>query len=889
MRNSFLRLIYGAAVFVIAVIVMELFMNQGSSDSTAQMREATFPVVTMRAAGMEANELHGYAAERDLHQYRGVITPLSTDRSVSLSIDLYGQEMTDLSFEVRSVDGERLIETTQVTSYTSDGGTVSANFALKDLIQEEQEYMLVLLLTTREGGTLRYYTRIVATDSYAAREKLSFVYQFHENTFSKTAASAITTYIEPNAEGDNTTYAQVNIHSSYGQITWGDLAPEQVTEPVASITDMQTETASFTLRYVVSVERDGESHWYECTEYYRLRMGEVRINLLEFERSMEQIFVPTQESSYGDDVISLGITDPGIAVEESDGGGAFAFVEAGRLYSCTTVDNAVSYVYGFADFDSVDARDRFAEHEIRILNVDETGNVDFIVYGYMNRGRHEGELGVAVYSYNSVFRTVEERAFLPYAGSYELLKAQVERLSYLNKSNSLFLLIDETLYEVNLTNRTVQTVVGGLTEGSFQVADSGRMIAWKKQKASQDEADVILLTDLSSLEQKSITAQSDERINPLGFIGEDLIYGTARADDVVTDPTGNELQPMYNVKIVDKDLQTLENYEIAGYYVVSCEVEDNQITLHRLTTLAEGAQTENGQTGSAQGSDAQTEAEAVQTGSEEDTAAVQNQSASGSTASRFRQAADDQIVNAQEAQSGSHVITTVFTQDYETVCQIRARGISGGAIKYIRPKEVLFEGSRNLALDGTIEGERYTVYNTYGVQGRYADPSQAVQTAENSAGNVVDGQGRYIWKKGNRLSVNQIMAIGASAAQEGESSIAVCLQAVLDFEGVTRNARSMMEQGMGIREILEESIPGAQVLDLTGVALDSVLYYVSEEKPVIAITGGGTQAVLIVGYNEQAVVLMDPQTGTLYKASRSSAESLFGQSGNGYVAYLVRE
>lgn len=36
------------------------------------------------------------------------------------------------------------------------------------------------------------------------------------------------------------------------------------------------------------------------------------------------------------------------------------------------------------------------QNDIQIVNIDEAGNMYFLVSGYMNRGRHEGESGVAV-------------------------------------------------------------------------------------------------------------------------------------------------------------------------------------------------------------------------------------------------------------------------------------------------------------------------------------------------------------------------------------------------------------------------------------------------------------------------------------------------------------
>ena len=65
--------------------------------------------------------------------------------------------------------------------------------------------------------------------------------------------------------------------------------------------------------------------------------------------------------------------------------------------------------------------------------VDEAGNVTFIVYGYMNRGMHEGRTGVTLYYYDAVVNTVEEQLFIPYNKSFDILKADIEQLSYISK------------------------------------------------------------------------------------------------------------------------------------------------------------------------------------------------------------------------------------------------------------------------------------------------------------------------------------------------------------------------------------------------------------------------------------------------------------------------
>ena len=45
--------------------------------------------------------------------------------------------------------------------------------------------------------------------------------------------------------------------------------------------------------------------------------------------------------------------------------------------------------------------------------MDGDGNVTFAVYGYMNRGAHEGEVGAAIYYYQAEQNNIDEKAFIP--------------------------------------------------------------------------------------------------------------------------------------------------------------------------------------------------------------------------------------------------------------------------------------------------------------------------------------------------------------------------------------------------------------------------------------------------------------------------------------------
>ena len=67
-----------------------------------------------------------------------------------------------------------------------------------------------------------------------------------------------------------------------------------------------------------------------------------------------------------------------------------------------------------------------------------------------------------------------------------------------------------------------------------------------------------------------------------------------------------------------------------------------------------------------------------------------------------------------------------------------------------------------------------------------------------------------------------------------------------------------------------------------------VLYYVNQDIPVLAILEDG-EAVLVTGFNEFNVVIMEPATGKLYKKGMNDATAWFAENGNHFITYMRTE
>ncbi len=843
MRKTIIRICVIIVVFFVSLIVISNIMNKGNTDMTEEMSPASLPLIYMNIGEERINCLHGYTVQPDVSYERETISPLGEGRTVSCEVETFGREIGRILFEVRSVDGKRLIEEGELSGYFEDEGVIELDFKIKDLIDEYTEYTLTLILELDDEQQVYYNTRIIMAEDYHSLEKVQFAMEFSEKTFDKEEAKDLIRYLESNAQGDNSTFGVVTIHSSFNQITWGDLNVEKVTEPNFNIRELATQTASIESEYIVSVQGYGGMDYYRVKEFYRLRYTVDRIYLLDFERTMTQIFDADDKDNFVGNTIMLGIQSEDTELVESDGGNTFAFVNDGRLYMYHASENKMATLFSFYNENNGDDRTMYDAHGIKILSIDETGNVRFAVYGYMNRGRHEGQVGIAVYYYNSMLNTVEEEVYIPYEKSHAILETEMKQLSYVSKSNIYYFILNGDIYAVSLASRTYEIIAQNLEEGQFQISEDQSMLVWQEGE-DLDSSTSLVLMNLNTQARTKIEAGFGNYIKPLGFMGNDLIYGVAHRDDIYTDHTGITTFAMYVVKIQDESGNILKEYSDEGIYVTGGSIVENQLILERAVKSEDGES--------------------------------------------YVATTDDQIRNNIVAEEGVNVLEKPVTEHYETIQQIAVKEtIQTKSLKLLTPKEVIFEGVRTLELEDETDIARYYVYAKDGVIGIYSNVSTAIMLADANAGVVMDERGRYVWIRGNRSTRNQIMAIKAVQASEERGSIAVCLDTLLAYEGISRNCQYLLDEGQVILSILEENLEDAQILDLSGCSLDAILHYVNRDIPVLALMGD--EAVMIIGYNDSQIVLFDPNAESLYKKSITEAAAWFTENQAIFLSYLRME
>ncbi len=843
-KLTIIKIIYAIVVFTVSLFVIGKLSHGDNADMTAQMSKASLPIVTLLSGDREINPMHGYTTEMDVSHMRGAVFPVGAGRQISFRINTFGGNVSGLKFEVRTIDGTSLVESTPIMDYSESSTAINGSFQIKDLITAGTEYMLVFVMDTSVGES-RFYSRIVWTEDdsrYNLDEELDFVTAFSAATFNKTEAKEYTKYLESNSEGDNTTFNKVNIHSSFNQVTWGELNITKHTDPEIYVTDIHGQTGSYKLCYRVTVKDGNVSRNYNVEEAFRVRHTSDRMYLLNYERTMNYVF-DSGSYSISSNTIGLSISNPQIQLMENGSGSAFAFVSENRLFMFNNSESRLAYLFGFFDTDNNDIRTRWNNNTIKILKVDEAGNVKFAVAGYHARGIHEGQVGIAVYDYNASINAVEEQVFIESDQAPEILVSFVNTLAYLGNGDVFYVMLEQNIHAVDLIGRTANAVATDIGSGDYKISESERTIAWQGRDLQSFN-----MMNLNTRAQSEIKADDGDYIVVLGFMGEDLVYGLVHSEDVQKDKMGNPVYAMYAIKIQDSDGNLLENYHPDGIYVTGVSIADNQIRLTRVV------KDDNGE---------------------------------------YVSTYDDQIMSTLKVEKGSNSVNAVSVDVFEKIVQISAKNeIKVKNLRVLTPNQTLYEGTRTVELNNGRDRESqpfYYVHGLLGIEGIFTDPAEAVKVATDAPGTVTNDSNKYVWIKGNLLRSNQIMAITRNA-ENYENMMAtdptvVCLDMILQFEGINRNVDAMLDSGESVTSILQESLPDVTVLDLDGCPMSAMLYYVNQDLPVMAMLNDGT-AVLIIGFNDLNTVLMNPLTGQVYKYGMNDSDKLFSENGNHFVTYI---
>ena len=718
-----LLLIFVAAVIVYFIHPVGKKEEHGITEYTA-MEKAKFPVLYATMGDREMAPVFGQTEERGVTADRGSLIVLPEDRK--LKVRFAGTtKIQGLRYEIRSLDTEDLIERTQVTSLDAavngdSENAVSAELLIQNLLETGKEYRLGVCATLSDGSEAWYYMRIVEQDQGHVNEMLALAEEFSSKTYKYSDAQSLTMYMETSPTANSSSLGTVTLKDTFTQLTWGSLSVERTGEAYTKLKELSGNLANVEITTHVTAKNGEKTETYEVTENFTMKWASQRIYMMDYERTMTELFTGDSDLFSGKRII-LGIGNgDGVHAVKSAGGQYTAFVTDRELWAYDSGENVGARVFAFGGAASDDIRDNVPDHGVEILSVDEDGGIDFIVYGRMNRGTHEGSTGIAYYHYAMDQNALEEKFFIPSTEPFEELKDDLSVLAHRGMNGIFYFYMDHGIYGIDLKSLEYVALASGLTKDQFAVSADHSRAAWQENTGIWD-SQTIQIMDLDTGDKTQLGGQAGSVSRILGFVGNDCIYGTGDSGDYLMSNGRVMGSYLKSIDIVDREMKSVMHYEKPGSWIREVFVDDSRIHMKTVTS-------KDGFFGTYS----------------EDTLVCNAEILPGKT---------DDIGWYASDQKGQ-ILFVQLDRDIEAAKK---------KIRQASPK--LAESSETVKPIKTAVC-RTTEFYAYGrgrFLGRFVEFADAAETAYNSMGFVTAGRDRIIWARGNRASASYIRDISSAS------------------------------------------------------------------------------------------------------------------------------
>ena len=874
--NVLVRVIVMIMVFVITIHFVNIFENRNYKNLAKEMNDAELPLAYVSYGDTLLNCMHGYTSDVDITLLRDSITPIDEQKHIEILVQNDKKYASGYSYEIRSIAGDSLVEKGDIEAADNGSGYDELDINVRMDLKKDMEYMLVVKASSEKGLAASYYTRIVVNDDYHEAELLKAVQDFHDASFDFNAletGSVIGTYKTEYAgasTGDSFGLGHVNLANDYADIMWDGLKPTVVSDINIYIKEIDVNYAVIEMEYNASSITDQDvTSYYAVKEFYKAGYSLVEVSDSEAggedsygdasygDASYDEEYSYTDEESQGGQAEETSHTEPKITMFSYDryvdeyfdrtgidalnnvyeigivssddleyryveNNRKIAFVRNGQLWMYDYDQGEIIRVYSFCADDYTEDAATYDAHNINIMEFADDGNLTFSVYGYMNRGDHEGKLGIGLFTFDYSTLEVDELLFVECNVPYEAMKTETSRLTYYD-GQKFYYMMGGKVNAVDIKNRKQSYIAENLSAGDVKVsADMSVMAFGENEDQSQNTR--ITLMNMKTGNSYDITAGDGECLICYGFKDSDMVYGVSDIADAGVDADLESFSetkyseesrdniPAKRLYIVGSDGSQIKEYAKDGCYLMQVDVNANLLYLTR-------GEKSNG---------------------------------------KFVAIKDDFITFKED--DSKQTIGTVHNSSITGYDRLYFTVPENIYLSYIPNLNITKEkiDDQNSYMIMTIEREKvtYHVYDNLGLSKIYDVAGDAINYAESVAGIVVSSDGEVIYRKMESQEYNTIAAgIFHHSTGTVDASLTDCLYMVLNYQGVQVTEDEIKQYSDPVTVL--NTLGKKKGINVTGLSLDMQLGYVSDGIPVISRIDDG-RYVLIVSYNDEDVRYYDP-------------------------------
>ncbi len=610
----------------------------------------------------------------------------------------------------------------------------------------------------------------------------------------------------------NLTYVQGLIDGTEENILatespWGDMQVEVIGATQWNIVECNDMFTAVRLEYQVKSVGQ-EEYVYDVEEFYRVGYDtEDQVhNLIQYNQAVEQILLETNTIIDTNGIV-IGATemeeDANYKVNEEKT--SIAFVQNRALWLFNEGKDTLIPLFQLdtneymGEIATSDTRLLDDQHDIRILSVDNDGSVVFVVYGYMNSGNHEGHVGSAIYYYNGVANQISEIAFVIDNKSYAVAKEEMaSRVYYSDTTGKLYVLAVEEIVEVDMSTGDQRSLGQNMSENQYVISEDGERVAY--YTGTKEEPKISIL-DYETGEITEVIGDNSANAQPLYFLQDDLVIGYSYASDEGNTELGVLISPMYRLSIVNEVGEEVRSYQNSEQWTESVYIEDNMLILNQMIR-------------------------------ENDVYVL---------------SAQDIISNNEAEEKSTISIEKLISENgVEETRLTYGQNLTDSKPNKTNPIWIESPHALQFEFETPPYEELYYVYSYGELLLKTANPSEAIQLADDHYGLVTDSSQKLLWMRGNRAldyTMPQLSGM-IGQLQSGKSAIQI-----------------KVEENAGVP------------INYTGCEIEQMCYLINQNIPIAAKFADGSWNMLI-GYDGSRIYYLDA-TGERQSSKMIDVDQIF--------------
>lgn len=518
--------------------------------------DVSFPIIYQERNGKRINEMRGFVDERYNLVSNDTITILESERRLNLLIKNNGNDISFLEYEIRDKTSNSLLERTRIDiteENKTEKNTTRVLLNIQNLIKQNRIYQLTIKINVNRKVAY-YFANIIYRPKNILDDAINQVEWFTNLTFDPVTAGdyekGIVKYLETSINRDTREMHTVTLQQTFEQLTFGNTKMKLVSDYYYSIYQAQEHSYTMAIRYLTKSGKEGKDEYFINKDEYVLRWDGKRWYYMKFTRNTEELinlsdnpFNETNNRFY------TGITNPNNIVKiESENKRFFAFCKEREIYRYDDETKTMTSIFSYHIQDKEQFEEVSKDFAVKIMDVNDAGDVTYIVYGYNMTGLNEGNMGIDVFTYRAETNESEENIFIPIYTTYQSMKYDIERLC-VYKNNRLIFKSYNKVYSIDINTAEILTLADGFEESKFAASSNSRYFAFNNDKETKSKH--INIYNIEDGRVITIDAKGDENIEVVTFMNDDLFYGVF-SDENIWRESGKIIgRPSHEIRVIN--------------------------------------------------------------------------------------------------------------------------------------------------------------------------------------------------------------------------------------------------------------------------------------------------------------------------------------------------